>query len=479
MLVHNILQEAIAHHQAGRLSRAETLCRQILQAEPNHFDALHFLGIIALQSGDIEGAAKLIGMAVHANPSNPLCQFNLGVTLQAQGRQDAAIEHYRKALLLNPNYAEAHNNLALALRDQGKLELAIKHFRNALALQPSYANVHNNLGAALFDQDELDAAAECFRHALSLQQEYAEAHYNLGRVFRDQGQFEAAAASYRRAIAIKPDYAEAYSDLGVAFKDQGRLDEALACFQQLIKLTPESDSARHLLASLTGDNTERAPARYVEGLFDCYANKFEKHLVQGLKYDVPEKLVALVAQHATPPAGKWNVLDLGCGTGLVGAAMAPFARQLAGVDLSARMLEKARARNIYQRLVRSDLLEMLREEPDADYDVILAADVFIYIGKLDEIVGEIKRLLRPNGMFAFSIENPETSSDEGANPDSQREYQLQNTGRYAQSAQYMSRLATENGFSLQKMAATQIRMEGSKPILGHLVLWKSREGGGA
>jgi predicted TPR repeat methyltransferase len=405
MPVTNILQEAIAHHQAGHLSQAEVLYRQILQIEHHHPDALHFLGIIALQMGNNETSIQLIRMAIQVCPSDPVCHINLGNALKKQGNFDAAAESYQQALARNPDAAEAHFNLGVTLKILGKLDAAVE--------------------------------------------------------------------SYRKALSLRPDFADAYLNLGATLKELGRLDEALACFQQVVALTPENDMARHLLASLSGNNTERAPVQYVEKVFDDYANKFDEHLVQVLKYETPEKLIALVTQHATPPAEKWNVLDLGCGTGLVGAAIAPHARQLVGVDLSAKMLEKAQARKLYKRLVRSDLLAMMREEKASSYDVIFAADVFIYIGKLNEIVGEIKRLLRPNGMFAFSVEALEVSSDGGADPDTQREYQLQNTGRYAQSTPYLNRLAAANGFSLQEMAATQIRMEGSKPIHGHLLLWKS------
>ena len=257
------------------------------------------------------------------------------------------------------------------------------------------------------------------------------------------------------------------------FRAQGRLDDALACFQQQARIAPENGAAQHQIASLSGKNPERATTQYVESLFDGYANKFDTHLLQGLKYETPEKLVALVAQHATLPAEKWNVLDLGCGTGLAGAAIAPFARHLVGVDLSAKMLEKARARNLYQRLEHLDLLTMMRGEQASSYDVIIAADVFIYIGKLDEVIGEIKRLLCPGGVVAFSIEALEASPDEETSQGGQQQYRLEKTGRYTQSINYINKLASANGFLTRATVATPIRIEGGKPVNGYLVLWRS------
>jgi predicted TPR repeat methyltransferase len=141
-------------------------------------------------------------------------------------------------------------------------------------------------------------------------------------------------------------------------------------------------------------------------LFDVYAQRFDSHLVQVLNYSVPEKLAASAALF--PSGGeKWAILDLGCGTGLSGAAIAQFARHMVGVDLSSKMLDKARERNLYARLEQLDLLAMMEAEPAASYDVVFAADVFVYLGKLDELVSQARRLLRPGGLFAFSVESLE------------------------------------------------------------------------
>jgi predicted TPR repeat methyltransferase len=301
----------------------------------------------------------------------------------------------------------------------------------------------------------------------------AEAHNNLGIVLHELARPDEAEASYRKALQIRPDYSDAHANLAHTLSSLGRTNEALACYQRQIELDPEAVSAQHHIAALTGKNTERAPDRYIENLFDSYADKFDTHLQQELEYEAPAKLAALVERRLAPVAEKWNILDLGCGTGLVGSAMAPFAQRLVGVDLSEKMLKKANARNIYQRLERSDLLVMMRSEEASSYDVIVAADVFIYLGKIDEIVGEIKRLLRPGGVFAFSIETLDPPSNEEASRSSEQEYRLKETGRYSQSISYLARLASANDFLSQEMVAVQIRMEKGKPVKGHLVLWES------
>ncbi|MGC2047907.1 MAG: tetratricopeptide repeat protein, partial [Gallionella sp.] len=353
------------------------------------------------------------------------------------------------------------------------LDEAVACYRRALQIRPNFAMTHFNLGNTLKDLGRLDEAAVSYRRALEIKPDYAEAQCNLGVVLKEQGKLDEAVACYRRVLSLNPGFPYVYGNLGGVLRIQGKLDEALACFEQQFRLTPEDALVQHHIASLTGNNTERASDQYVAKLFDDYADKFDTHLLQKLEYDIPEKLVALITQHATPHPEKWNVLDLGCGTGLAGVAIAQFARQLIGVDLSTKMLEKAQARNLYQRLEGLDLLTMMRGEKTSSYDVIIAADVFVYIGKLDEIICETKRLLCPGGVFAFSVEALEILAIEEASQGAQREYQLENTGRYAHSANYISRLASANGFFVQEMAATQVRLEKGKPVKGHLVLWKS------
>jgi predicted TPR repeat methyltransferase len=158
-----------------------------------------------------------------------------------------------------------------------------------------------------------------------------------------------------QAAAIKPEFVAAHHHLGNAYLRKGATQEAIACFREVVRLEPSSGVA-HLIEALSGTSSDRAPDEYVEKLFDEYAERFDSHLVQALKYSIPERLAELWKAHSSHDAEKWDVLDLGCGTGLAGLAIAPYARRLVGVDLSAKMLEKAAARGLYHRLERLDLV---------------------------------------------------------------------------------------------------------------------------
>jgi predicted TPR repeat methyltransferase len=206
----------------------------------------------------------------------------------------------------------------------------------------------------------------------------------------------------------------------------------------------------------------------VAGVFDGYADRFDEHLVHGLGYRIPEHLVALLLKHGVHAQGNWAVLDLGCGTGLAGEAVVSHARRLVGIDLSANMLAKARERNIYERLVQADLLPAMRDEPSAGYDVVLAADVFVYLGRLDEVMAQAARLLSPGGAFAFSVEAlealPEDKRGDG------QEFVLNDKGRFAHAAPYIERLAAANGLHLLELTGVQSRLEQGVPVQGWLVL---------
>ena len=452
-----------------------TALRRVVELNPANAEGYYNLGLMLNRQGQAPEAEACYRRALEIRPDYVDACCHLCMMLDSQDRISEAEASYRHILEIKPDCAEAYNNLGFIFQKQGSLVEAEASYRRAIQIRPDFVEAYNNLGNNLGELGRLDEAEACCRRAIQIRPDYAEAHNNLAIILQGMNRLEEAEASYRRATQIKPDYADVYGNLGGMLKEQGRLDEALACFKQQISLAGDNSIALHHVASLTGSHTERAPTQYIENIFDGYADKFDTHLVQVLNYGIPEKLVALISEHSTPPAEKWSVLDLGCGTGLVGLEIAPFTRQLIGVDLSSRMLEKAQARNLYQRLENSDLFAMMCGEPASSYDVIIAADVFVYLGKLDEIIGEAKRLLSPSGVLAFSIESMVELGEEDPKQNALQKYQLENTGRYTHSTGYIARLASDNGFSVKKMLPAQIRMEHGKPVNGYIALWENEE----
>ena len=172
---------AVRHHQAGNMHQAEQLYRQILDADPRHYLALHQLGILA-------------------------CQV---------GRSDLGLAHFIEVLRLKPDFAQGYNSLGIALRDQGRLEEAIVNWQTSLRLQPIQAEAHNNLGLALKELGRLEESAANLEQALVHYPNFVEAHNNLGNTLKEQGKLQESAACYLRTLRLKPDHADAHKNLGI------------------------------------------------------------------------------------------------------------------------------------------------------------------------------------------------------------------------------------------------------------------------
>jgi protein O-GlcNAc transferase len=211
--IEQAFQIALEHHQAGRLDQAQSLYSQILAQQPQHVDALHFMGLIAQQTGQPQAAVDLIRRAIALRPDNAEAQSNLGNALRAAGQSRQAIDACRAAIALNPNFADAYCNLGIALIDQRQLDAAIAAFRQAIALKPDLPEAHNNLGNALRSKGELDAAIAALRQAIALRPQYADAHRNLGLALTDSGELDEAIGAYRQAIALRRNFHQAHSSL--------------------------------------------------------------------------------------------------------------------------------------------------------------------------------------------------------------------------------------------------------------------------
>jgi len=246
--VSNALQAALEHYHAGHLPQAEAIYQQVLQADPHHPEALHFLGVIALHRGRNEIAIELIGKALLFKPDYAEAHNNLGLVLKDQGMLVEAVEHYQQALSIKPNFAEAHNNLGIALKDQGQLDKAVWHYHKALSIKPDFALAHSNFGFALQAQGKLGEAVEQCRKALAINPDFAEAHTNLGGALQKQGKLGEAGEHYRKALAIRPNFADAHSNLGVVLQAQGKLNEAVEHYYEAISANPNYAEAHNNLA---------------------------------------------------------------------------------------------------------------------------------------------------------------------------------------------------------------------------------------
>jgi len=352
-------------------------------------------------------------------------RFAAGVQLLDAGDLAGAERELGRALQLRPNHAETHYKLGNVFKELGRLAEAERHYLAALALNPRHAEACNNLGAAQQMMERADAAQ----------------------------------ASYLRAIEIKPGLSQPYLNLGRLLQQLGRAGEARACYAQALAQDLEPGVFQHLLDAAEGASTAQAPPAYVRATFDSLAQQFDRHLIDTLDYHIPEML-SRALRELSPPA-QMDILDLGCGTGLCGDRLRDLARRLVGVDLAPKMLEVARGRGCYGELVQAEIGQYLPAQASASFDLVVAADVLIYIGDIGQVMNEVARVLRPGGRFAFSIEQPSEACDS---------YRLEQSGRYAQSLAYVRKLARELGLAERSCQDVAIRKHGAQALPGQLLL---------
>jgi tetratricopeptide (TPR) repeat protein len=252
---------ALAAHGAGRLDEAQAVYRDLIEHDPAHADALHYLGVALHQQGDHRGALELMDRALRQAPGDAICWSNRALAARALGETRDAVHNLREALRLHPGFADAHNNLALALRDIGDMEGAVRHCRAALALDPTARNARLNLGSVLAKLGRLDDAVACYREALAQAHDDAALHFNLGNALKALGDDAAAIAHYRRAVEIAPNYVAGWVNLGTALGQSGDYREAERCYRAAVALEPNAANWVCLGASLgaQGRNDEEAP----------------------------------------------------------------------------------------------------------------------------------------------------------------------------------------------------------------------------
>ena len=288
----------------------------------------------------------------------------------------------------------------------------------------------------------------------------AQAWYQHGQLLQALQRPLDALRSYERMLALKPDAGAGWSQRGGILKDLGRLAEAAQSFERALEHGADAELNRFLLASVqaaagaAAAAPAQAPRAYVEGLFDSYAEDFDAHLVQGLGYRTPW----LLAEQLPPGRRFGAALDLGCGTGLMGPLLAPRCEAIDGVDLSLQMLRKAGALACYRDLEHAEVVEHLQRTARR-YELVVAADVFVYFGDLGTVFAGVMRVLAPGALFAFSVEEAQTLTTGPG-------YELRASSRYAHVESYLREQAADAGFSLRSLVRCVLRHEQQRPIGG-------------
>ncbi|MFN4117471.1 tetratricopeptide repeat protein [Acidovorax sp.] len=384
--------------------------------------------------------------------------FLRGVALFEGGQYDAADGAFAEALALAPGRASVLLNLGVTKVHRQLFAEAEPVLQEALAADDSLADGWAALGLSQMELGRWEVALRSHENAVERGAGTAAVHMRLGQCLARAGRTTEALAALETAVALDANLAEAWSQLGHLRRDLQQPAEAARCYQNALERGADAELHRYYLAALQhGAPVAHAPRQYVQTLFDQYAEEFEDHLVGQLRYQGHRVLVEQLPA-ACPPRFD-HVLDLGCGTGLCGPYIRPRADQLVGLDLSPAMLDKARARGVYDRLIEGDLVDALRGET-ARFDLVLAADVFIYVGHLDDAFAQLAQRMRLGGWLAFTIEEAHAS---GGEP------QLLPSLRYAHPLGYVDALADRHGFQVAHVHSAPLRWDQDTGVPGKYV----------
>jgi predicted TPR repeat methyltransferase len=389
-----------------------------------------FTGIGHFQAGRLAEARACFERCQALTPGRPSVLGNLGVTLFRLGHIRDALPLLHEATAGEPQFGDAWAALGLAHEAQGDWAEAVAALGEALAIVPPSPALWLSLGRS---------QARLGRHADAVQ-------------------------ALDRALALDATLADAWSLRGSLQRELRQFDAAARSFEQAIAHGADRELHAYYLAAVRSDARAapppRAPRQYVQALFDDYAADFQGHLVQQLGYRGHAVLLEPLAARGRRFR---HVLDLGCGTGLCGSLLQPVSDAIDGVDLSAAMLEQAKSLGVYRELVQADIGEYLAGATQR-VDLVVAADVLIYVGDPSAVFRDVARLLEPDGLFALTVELPTDGAD----------LQLLPSLRYAHSEALVRRLAAASGLAVDELRAAPIRHEHGQPVPGLYVTLRQR-----
>lgn len=411
------------------------------------------------RSGDLDAAEAVYVAQLAVTPAQPEALHFLGVLRHQQQRTDEGVALVRRALAVAPGYVDAWNNLGNMCKESGHLQEAEDAYRQALALDFDHAGAWNNLGVVLRARGRAPEAVGALRRAVECVPGMTDAHVSLGNALRQCGLLKDAVEAFRRALATNPGHAGAHKELGRALYLAGQREEAESVFRSWAAVEPGNSIAAHMLAACSGrDVPMRASDDFIRTTFDEFAESFDEMLVHRLDYRAPELLVAALREKLEAPQPVYDILDAGCGTGLCGVLLKPFARALTGVDLSASMLKKAKQRGIYDRLVEDEITRFLGEHVAA-FDIVASADTLCYFGDLALVTQAAFGALRPGGWLSFTLERVDDIDDYRINPH----------GRYSHTRAYVDAVLGAAGFRTVVIVPTVLRQEAGQPVGGWIV----------
>ena len=462
---------------------------------PTSLVALTRYGLERQARGDFQAAVEAFRAVAAAAPRQALVWNNLALALGGLGDHQQAAAALRKSLEIDANQVAAWVSLAASALQLGLSDEAESACDETIARDPGNGDAWQIRAMLLAGRDDFAGAASAFARTIEIAGETGALRANLGVSLFKSGAFHEAQRNFEAATALEADAAEIAEmarlcrfvvagldgdmtravaisrELTGAAETDALFKTALLCLdwaghpgpaaliaQTWTSLRPGNLEARHMADAALGRPVERQPAAFVAQHFDGMAEQFDEKLLGRLGYRGPEEIRSLMAAWIEAE-GELEVLDIGCGTGLCGPVLRPYARRLTGIDLSDGMLAKAREGGLYDELHAADLVEVLRR-PGARWDMIVAADTFPYVGTLGDVFNGAAASLEPGGWLVFSTEAAEGDR-----------VTLRGNGRYAHGRGYIADLAAGR-FEIVERRTSMLRREAGVALEGDYFLMR-------
>jgi predicted TPR repeat methyltransferase len=417
------------------------------------------------KAGRTHEAVQKYREALALNPAIAGVANNLGNLLYEQGRLDEALGYFNSAILLEPTNAVCHNNLGNVYLHRKQFQEAAFHFQKASALEPKYADAYNGMGIVLYELGQTEDAIKCYQHALEQNPRHLTARINLGTVLAKQGRMVEALDQAEIVSRSSEDPAFPHSAMGELLARCGASEAALVCFKAHLERHPNDEEGIELwLAALGGGPTpERASDSHLDRLYSARASNWDQKAKGETGYFGAE-LVASMLTRFSNETEKLDIIDIGCGTGLVGSLVAHKAKSLIGVDASLPMLERARAKGLYQHLQHGDLVAFMQEQTER-CDAITCAATLIHFGDLRPAFEAAASSLRDQGLFILTL-FPNENEDEASVHASDGWVQ---GGCFKHGRNHVRRLAEATGFIVEAIETSIHEYQKQKPIMGLII----------